>query len=119
MEQLDYNLLYRWFVGVKVYEPSRFGPCSPRTATEWLRPTWGAQVPGTRKTAWAGVGRTQIQGRAAMKSNTAKDGSSDSRGPGHHGECDFPDEKQCDTCPDHGPPRPGRMNLSSSLLVTQ
>jgi hypothetical protein len=37
MEQLDYNLLYRWFVGLGV---DRYGcrPCSPRIAIDCSKP---------------------------------------------------------------------------------
>jgi len=33
MEQLDYNLLFRWFVGLNIDDAVWDGRCSPRTAS--------------------------------------------------------------------------------------
>jgi transposase len=96
MEQLDYNLLYRWFVGLGV--EARVGADGvykePRQASRSRR---GAQVPcradgprgASRRTSTFSVDGTQIAAWASMKSFKAKDGSSDPPGPGRNGERDF------------------------------
>src|SRR2546421_10074909 len=45
MEQLNYNLLYRWFVGWGWTMRCGTTRCSPRTATGCWRPTW-------RRSSW-------------------------------------------------------------------
>ena len=39
MEEMDYNLLFRWFVGLKRTTRCGTRPCSPRIATACWRPT--------------------------------------------------------------------------------
>jgi transposase len=47
IEQLDYNLLYRWFVGLGVDEPVWVPTCSRRTASGCAKPTRRASsLPG-------------------------------------------------------------------------
>ena len=44
MEQIDYNLLFRWFVGLPMDAAVWDHPtCSPRTATGCWRPRWRAK----------------------------------------------------------------------------
>jgi transposase len=46
VKQLDYNLLYRWFVGLGVGEPVWVPKCSRRTVTGSSRPMWrGSSLP--------------------------------------------------------------------------
>ena len=40
MEEIDYSILYRWFVGLNLDEEYGTRPPSPRTATDCCRPTW-------------------------------------------------------------------------------
>jgi transposase len=42
IEQLDYNLLYRWFVGLGVTSRCGCRRCSRRTAIGCSKPTWRA-----------------------------------------------------------------------------
>jgi transposase len=51
MEQLDYNLLFRWFVGLGVDDPVWCRPCSRRTAT-------GCWTPTSRRSSWPPCSRT-------------------------------------------------------------
>ena len=55
MEQLDYNLLFRWFVGLAMDAPSGTSRCSPRTATG----CWRARSP--RKFFQAVLGQPQVR----------------------------------------------------------
>ena len=70
MEQLDYNLLYRWFVGLGVDEAVWGRRCSPRTATGcWRRGC--AQVPGSNAATTrrcAGCCRTSTSRSTARRS---------------------------------------------------
>ena len=45
MEEIDYSMLFRWFVGLNWTKRSGTRPRSPRTATDCWRPTW-------RKSFW-------------------------------------------------------------------
>jgi transposase len=40
MEEMDYNLLFRWFVGLNADDEVWDATTSPRTATACWRPTW-------------------------------------------------------------------------------
>jgi transposase len=104
MEQLDYNLLYRWFVGLGVDDPVWV----PTVFTKNRERLLNAEV--ARKFLVAllnhdkvrkllsdehfSVDGTQIQAWASMKSFKAKDGSSEPPGPGRNGEQDFRGEKR-------------------------
>ena len=46
MEQIDYNLLFRWFVGLPMDAPSGIRRCSRTTATGCWRRMW-------RGSSWA------------------------------------------------------------------
>jgi transposase len=82
MEQLDYNLLYRWFVGLGVDEavwvPTVFTKNRDRLLEADVARKFLAQI-----AAWA-----------SMKSFRAKDGSDDPPGSGRNGERDFHGEKR-------------------------
>ena len=104
MEQLQYNLLYRWFVGLGVDDPVWVPTVFSKNRDRLL----GAEVARkflsellTHKEVRAllsdehfSVDGTQVQAWASMKSFVAKDGSGDPPSPGRNGERDFHGEKR-------------------------
>jgi transposase len=104
MEQLQYNLLYRWFVGLGVDDPVWVPTVFSKNRDRLL----GAEVARkflaellTHKEVCAllsdehfSVDGTQVQAWASMKSFVAKDGSGDPPSPGRNGERDFHGEKR-------------------------
>jgi transposase len=104
MEQLDYNLLYRWFVGLGVDEavwvPTVFTKNRDRlleaeVARKFLVELLAhRQVRGLLSDEHFSVDGTQVAAWASMKSFKATDGSSDPPGPGRNGERDFHGEKR-------------------------
>jgi transposase len=104
MEQLDYNLLYRWFVGLGVDEavwvPTVFTKNRDRlleaeVARKFLVELLDHQeVRGLLSDEHFSVDGTQVAAWASMKSFKAKNGSSDPPGPGRNGERDFHGEKR-------------------------
>jgi transposase len=104
MEQLDYNLLYRWFVGLGVDEavwvPTVFTKNRDRlleaeVARKFLVQLLAhRQVRGLLSDEHFSVDGTQVAAWASMKSFKATDGSNDPPGPGRNGERDFHGEKR-------------------------
>jgi transposase len=104
MEQLDYNLLYRWFVGLGVDDPvwvptvftkNRDRLLEADVARKFLAELMDhKELRGLLSDEHFSVDGTQIAAWASMKSFTAKDGSSDPPGPGRNGERDFHGEKR-------------------------
>ena len=104
MEQLDYNLLYRWFVGLGVDEPvwvptvfskNRDRLLEADVARKFLAELMQhKELCGLLSDEHFSVDGTQIQAWASMKSVAAKDGSSDPPGPGRNGERDFHGEQR-------------------------
>ena len=104
MEQLDYNLLYRWFVGLGIDEavwvPTVFTKNRDRlleaeVARKFLVELLAhRQVRGLLSDEHFSVDGTQVAAWASMKSFKATDGSSDPPGPGRNGERDFHGEKR-------------------------
>ena len=104
MEQLDYNLLFRWFVGLSmdapVWDASTFSKNRDRllageVAAEFL----SAVVTQPRVAALLSdehfsVDGTLIGAWASMKSFRPKDGSGEPPGPGRNGERDFHGERR-------------------------
>lgn len=104
MEQLDYNLLFRWFVGLSmdapVWDASTFSKNRDRllageVAAEFL----SAVVTQPRVSALLSdehfsVDGTLIGAWASMKSFRPKDGSGEPPGPGRNGERDFHGERR-------------------------
>lgn len=104
MEQLDYNLLFRWFVGLSmdhpVWDASTFSKNRDRlldgdVATKLL----SAVVEQARRrnllsNEHFSVDGTMIEAWASMKSFRPKDGSGNPPGPGRNGERDFHGEKR-------------------------
>jgi transposase len=99
MEQLDYNLLYRWFVGLGVDEavwvPTVFTKNRERLlAAEVAHKFLAAllnhkEVRGLLSDDHFSVDGTQIAAWASMKSFRAKDGSDEPPSGGRNGERDF------------------------------
>jgi transposase len=104
MEQLDYNLLYRWFVGLGVDEPvwvatvftkNRDRLLEAEVARKFLAELLNhKQVRALLSDEHFSVDGTQIAAWASMKSFEAKDGSSEPPSPGRNGERDFHGEKR-------------------------
>ena len=103
MEQLDYYLLYRWFVGLRVDEPvwvpTVFAKNRDRLLEADVARTFLAELMehkelrGLLSDEHFSVDGTQIAAWASMKSFKAKDGSRSAR-LGRNGERDFHGEKR-------------------------
>src|SRR5712692_5154033 len=104
MEQLDYNLLYRWFVGLGVDDPvwvptvftkNRDRLLEADVARKFLAELMDhKELRGLLSDEHFSVDGTQIAAWASMKSFKAKDGSDDPPGPGRNGERNFHGEKR-------------------------
>jgi transposase len=99
MEQLNYNLLYRWFVGLgvddAVWVPTVFSKNRDRLLEAEVARKFLAALLSHEKVRKLlsdehfSVDGTQIQAWASMKSFRAKDGSDEPPSPGRNGERDF------------------------------
>ena len=104
MEQIDYNLLFRWFVGLPidavVWHPTVFSHNRDRlmaadVAQEFLAALMGlTQVKALLSSEHFSVDGTLIDAWASMKSFQPKDGSAPPPGPGRNGERDFHGQKR-------------------------
>ena len=104
MEQMNYNLLFRWFVGLSVDEPvwvpTHLQPePRPAAAGRYRRRIHGrgAELAGGSRLLSAehfSVDGTLIKAWASMKSFRRKDGSDQDAGPGRNGERDFHGDKR-------------------------
>ena len=104
MEQLDYNLLFRWFVGLgideKVWDVSVFTKNRDRLlggeiASKFFAAVLDdARIAGLLSDEHFSVDGTLIQAWASLKSFRAKDGSGAPPSPGRNGERDFQGEKR-------------------------
>ena len=104
MEQIDYNLLFRWFVGLpmdaQVWHPTVFTKNRDRlleadVAREFLAGLIGLpQVKRLLSDEHFSVDGTLIDAWASMKSFRPKDGSGEPPGPGSNGERNFRGEKR-------------------------
>jgi transposase len=104
MEQLDYNLLFRWFVGLGLDEPvwdvtvftkNRERLLTGEIAAKFLRAILDqSPVSALLSDEHFSVDGTLIQAWASMKSFRPKDGSGEPPGPGRNGERDFHREKR-------------------------
>ena len=113
MEQIDYNLLFRWFVGLPmdaaVWHPTVFSHNRDRlmaadVAREFLAALMGlSQVKALLSGEHFSVDGTLIDAWATMKSFTPKNGSGTPPGPGRNGERDF-QGKSVPTKPMPAPP---------------
>jgi transposase len=104
MEQIDYNLLFRWFVGLPIdaaiWHPTVFSHNRDRlmaadVAREFLAALMGlAEVKALLSSDHFSVDGTLIDAWASMKSFQPKDGSGSPPGPGRNGERDFHGQKR-------------------------
>jgi transposase len=104
MEQLDYNLLYRWFVGLgvddAVWDHSVFSKNRDRLLEADVAAKFLAAVLAHPKVKpllsdeHFSVDGTLIEAWASMKSFRAKDGSDEPPSAGRNGERNFHDEKR-------------------------
>jgi transposase len=104
MEQINYNLLFRWFVGLPldgaVWHPTVFTHNRDRlleaeVAREFLAALMSLpRVKRLLSTEHFSVDGTLIDAWASMKSFRPKDGSGEPPGPGRNGERDFRKEKR-------------------------
>jgi transposase len=104
MEQLDYNLLFRWFVGLSVDDPiwvptvfskNRDRLLAGDIAAEFLAAV--LHLPAVKallSDEHFSVDGTLIQAWAGMKSFRRKDGQDEPPGPGRNGERNFRKEKR-------------------------
>jgi transposase len=104
MEQLDYNLLFRWFVGLAmdapVWDATVFTKNRERLLAGEIAAKFMAAVlkqPRVKKLLsdeHFSVDGTLIEAWASLKSFRAKDGSGEPPGPGRNGERNFHGEKR-------------------------
>ena len=104
MEQMNYNLLFRWFVGLSVDEPvwvptvfshNRDRLLAGDVAAEFMAAVLTLpQVDVLLSHEHFSVDGTQIKAWASMKSFRRRDGSDQDGGPGRNGERDFHGEKR-------------------------
>lgn len=104
MEQIDYNLLFRWFVGLgiddAVWDHSTFSKNRDRlldadVAAKFLEAVLRhAKVKRFLSEDHFSVDGTLVEAWASLKSFRAKDGSDEPPGPGRNGARDFHGEKR-------------------------
>src|ERR1700749_2341 len=104
MEQLDYNLLFRWFVGLgmdaPIWDATVFTKNRERLVEGEIAKKFMAGVPGQPRvrellsSEHFSVDGTLIEAWAGMKSFRAKDGSGEPPATGRNGERDFHGEKR-------------------------
>jgi transposase len=104
MEQIDYNLLFRWFVGLGIDDPvwdhSTFSKNRDRlldadVAAKFLAAVLRhAQVKRFLSDDHFSVDGTLVEAWASLKSFRAKDGSDEPPSPGRNGTRDFHGEKR-------------------------
>ena len=104
MEQLDYNLLFRWFVGLGVDDPvwdvtvftkNRDRLLEGEIAAKFLRAVLAQpKVKTLLSDEHFSVDGTLIRAWASMKSFRPKDGSGEPPAPGRNGERDFHGEQR-------------------------
>ena len=132
MEQLDYNLLFRWFVGlsldavvwdVTVFTKNRERLIAGDIASKFMSAVLSQeQVRALLSDDHFSVDGTLIEAWASMKSFRPKDGSGEPPAPGRNGERDFHGEKRSNethastTDPDARLYRKGGANRPSSPI---
>jgi transposase len=104
MEQMDYNLLFRWFVGLSVDEPVWVPTVFSKNRERMLEGDIAAafmdavlnqdEVKALLSAEHFSVDGTLIQAWASMKSFRRKDGKDEPPGPGRNGTRDFHKEKR-------------------------
>ena len=138
MEQLDYNLLFRWFVGlamdaaiwdVTVFTKNRERLLAGEIAVKFMRAVLGQKrIKTLLSDEHFSVDGTLIEAWASMKSFRPRDGSGEPPGPGRNGERNFHGEKRSNethastTDPEarlarKGDGQPSRMAYAGHLLM--
>jgi transposase len=138
MEQLDYNLLFRWFVGlsldamvwdVTVFTKNRERLIAGEIASQFMAAVLNQQrVRALLSDEHFSVDGTLIEAWASMKSFRPKDGSGEPPAPGRNGERDFHGEKRSNethastTDPDarlyrKGPGQPAKLAYLGHVLM--
>ena len=138
MEQLDYNLLFRWFVGlsldtavwnVNVFTKNRERLIEGDIARKLMAAVLNQEpVKALLSDDHFSVDDTLIEAWASMKSFRPKDGSSEPPAPGRNGERDFHGEKRSNethaskTDPDarlyrKGPGQPAKLAYLGHVLM--
>jgi len=138
MEQIDYNLLFRWFVGLGIDDPvwdhSTFSKNRDRLLEADVAARFLEAVLRHKKVHrflsddHFSVDGTLVEAWASMKSVRAKDGSDEPPGPGRNGEADFHgktrrnDTHESMTDPDarlyrKGPGQPAKLCFMGHALI--
>jgi transposase len=138
MEQLDYNLLFRWFVGlamdapvwdVTVFTKNRERLLEGDVATRFMRAVLDQpRIRALLSDEHFSVDGTLIEAWAGMKSFRPKDGSDPPSEPGRNGERDFHGEKRSNqthastTDPDarlyrKGPGKPAQLAYLGHVMM--
>jgi transposase len=138
MEQLDYNLLFRWFVGlsldavvwdVTVFTKNRDRVIAGDIAAQFMAAVLNQEgVKALLSDDHFSVDGTLIEAWASMKSFRPKDGSGEPPAPGRNGERDFHGEKRSNethastTDPDarlyrKGPGQPAKLAYLGHVLM--
>ena len=138
MEQLDYNLLFRWFVGlsldavvwdVTVFTKNRERLIAGDIAAQFMAAVLNQdRVKALLSDQHFSVDGTLIEAWASMKSFRPKDGSGEPPAPGRNGERDFHGEKRSNqthastTDPDarlyrKGPGQPAKLAYLGHVLM--
>ena len=138
MEQLDYNLLFRWFVGlsldaavwdVTVFTKNRERLIEGDIAAQFMAAVLNQErVKALLSDEHFSVDGTLIEAWASMKSFCPKDGSGEPPTPGRNGERDFHGEKRSNethastTDPDarlyrKGPGQPAKLAYLGHVLM--
>lgn len=104
MEQLDYNLMFRWFAGLGIDDPvwdatvftkNRDRLLDAEVAAKFMAAVLAhREVKPLLSSDHFSVDGTLVEAWASLKSFRAKDGSDDPPSPGRNGERDFHGEKR-------------------------
>jgi transposase len=104
MEQLDYNLMFRWFVGLGIDDPvwdatvftkNRDRLLDAEVAAKFMAAVLAhREVEPLLSSDHFSVDGTLVEAWASLKSFRAKDGSDEPPSPGRNGERDFHGEKR-------------------------
>ena len=94
MEQINYNMLFRWFVGLGISRRTGSGCSAPMSLPSSSQPF--CVIPRSRAFCRTSTFRSTalVEAWASLKSFRAKDGSDEPSAPGRNGERHFHNEKR-------------------------
>ena len=127
MQQVSFNMLFRWFVGlsmdapvwdVTVFAKNRDRLLAGDAVASWLRSSADPAVKRLLSTDHFSVDGTLIDAWASMKSFRRKDGSDDPSAPGRNAEREFRGDKRSNARLGHRPGRPTVSPKSSGASAT-